>query len=149
MPQTRLELIAPELPAGLAHLPEPQLRGVALAAATFALEQTGLDDPVLGQALAAVRQDRRDDPGLRGRVESLVDTLDERQFELQEAVDNGEGDKVAQSAAFARARAANAVFYALDPDAFTAATDVLYEAYAATGDLERVRELAHDPAIYG
>ena len=49
--------------------------------------------------------------------------------------------KAAQRAAFQRARAANAVFYALDPAPFTAATDGLYKATAATQDEEALAEL--------
>jgi hypothetical protein len=129
----------------LAQASDDQLRIVARAASTLAVERTGLRDPVLDTALSALESGQPADTSLRTQVEALVQQLDEAQWEPQDQVHAGQAGapwaKAAQRAAFRRARAANAVYFALDADPRRAAHEALYEATAATQDEEALAEL--------
>jgi hypothetical protein len=69
--------------------------------------------------------------------------LDEQQWNLQALIDDGQATSDDQLKAFGRARAVHALWFALDTNPFTAATESIYEARAAgvpIGVLARVVE---------
>ena len=141
MIERRLELIAPDLLAHFRKAPNSQLRAVALAASRFALEHTGLADPLLNEGLEALESARYGDTSLRERVESFIDMLDQIQWNLQDLMDEGKADQTSYLIAFRRARAAHSVYFALDLDAFAAAAESVYEANAATEDFESLNKI--------
>jgi hypothetical protein len=132
--ENRLKLIAPELSARLEQATSPQLRAVALAACRFALEHTSLADPTIKEALEALKNARYGDSGLREKLRLFVNSLDQKQWDLQDLMDEGKADQTSYLAAFQRARAANSLYCALDADDFSSATEAIYEANAATND---------------
>jgi hypothetical protein len=69
----------------------------------------------------------------------LTEELDEIAWDAQEQAEAGVLPEQAYLAAFARARAAASVGFALEPDALHAALEAVYEAQAALADLEAVR----------
>lgn len=143
MLENRLELIAPVLSAQLLRADERVLRRVALAVCQFAVQRTGLaNDPVVA-SIDVLILNRATAHELRQRVESLVAQLDELQWQLQDAVERGEVDNGAYLAAFHRARAVHAVWFALDDNPVIAAIEATYEAHAATDDLPGLEELIH------
>jgi hypothetical protein len=71
-------------------------------------------------------------------LKSLLDELDELAWDIQDEAEAGNVPWDRYSEAFARARAANSLLFALSPDPFVAATEAAYEANAATNDFERV-----------
>jgi hypothetical protein len=80
-------------------------------------------------------------------MQLLADDLDERawrQREQYEQDQNEEGRVSYQSykTLFCQARAAASVAYALSADALEAALEAVYEAQAATSDIEAVRQAA-------
>ncbi len=79
----------------------------------------------------APRQD-----SFRCNLLNLVESLNEDQWNLQELVDRGQAEKSAQHSAFISARAANALYYALDDDLLFSAAEAIYEANAALNDLQ-------------
>ncbi len=139
MDGSRLDLIAPDLAEILPHATSAQLRDIALAACTIALDRTGLAEPLLERALVQLRHHRAGDVDLRRAIHDLVQQLDRTQWQIQAAVEAGNAPEAAYEAAFAEARAAHAVWYALDPDPVTAALESLYEAGAATDDPDALR----------
>jgi hypothetical protein len=117
-------------------------RKFARAVAQLALERafagdTSNEKSVLRQALAT----KPPAPDVAAAVEKIVDKLDEAGFDLSEKCDRGNATQQEYQAAFAKARAANAVWYALHADPLVAASETAYEAVAAVGD-DPVSELA-------
>jgi len=115
---------------------ENQLRAAALLAVRFALARIPLMEPAIAEGLQALEEHRYGDQDVRSRVEAVVRKYDEQQWGLQE---DGQGDSPAYSDAFEKARAANALYYALDPDPWLAATRAIYDTEAATEDLPGLR----------
>ena len=72
------------------------------------------------------------------QVLALTEELDEIAWDVRSNLRQRAAQQ-AYLAAFARARAAAAVRFALEPDALCAALESVYEAQAATADLQAVR----------
>ncbi|MGV8973119.1 MAG: hypothetical protein ACOH10_12425 [Rhodoglobus sp.] len=141
----RLASVAPDIVEVLGRNPPARLRAIAVDAGEWIVEIVGLVDPRLDAALAAMRDLRVGASPERNALKVLVDELDERAWEVQDDVDAGSAPQEAYIVAFSLARAASAVWFALDSDALHAALEAIYEAQAATGDLagarRRVQEL--------
>jgi hypothetical protein len=137
----RLETIAPDLVEELTQADAVDQRRVATAVAAFAAERTDLTADELSQAFTAIRAETFGDSPVRAGVQQLTDRLDEEQWAVQERVDEGQATPAEHLTAFSAARAASAVYYALDADPETAALEALYEANAATDDLESLRHV--------
>lgn len=136
---SRLSTIADDLAELLSRQSIARLRGVAAAAARLAVERTQLADPRLDAALAAIRDGDPAAVAELSQVLALTEELDEIAWDVQEQFETGVRPEQAYLAAFARARAAAAVRFALEPDALCAALESVYEAQAATADLQAVR----------
>lgn len=137
----RLETIAPDLVEELNPASADQQRKVATAAAETAVERTRLSAPEVDRALAAVHAEDFGDSSAREGMQRLTDRLDDEQWATQERVDEGQASPAEHLTAFSAARAASAVFFALDADAKTAVFEALYEANAAIDDLDALRDL--------
>jgi hypothetical protein len=131
--ENRLELVSKPLVALLAAASPNQCRRVARAVAEFAVIRSGLQDRLIREALVQLRTGLPDET-MKTEIAALVESLDERYFDLQEAGRD-------PLAAFGRARAANAVLFAVDPDPFVAAAEAVYEASVATDDLPQLEQL--------
>lgn len=139
--RARLHLLDPALEARLRTASPVQLRRVVMQVCRFALERTGLSNPVLSEA---VRSDITDDERaeLNRSVAELAASLDEAAFVAQEKIENNPAAYRSYLSAFAQARAASAVAFALDKDhPVQAALEAVYEANAATHDLPGLRTL--------
>jgi hypothetical protein len=112
-----------------------------MAVCEFSLNQTGVRNPEVVEALTVIRDEEEPSEALRLRLETLVQSLDDEQWTLQDKVDLSEATKEEHLAAFGRARAVNAVLCALEPDPLTAAAEATYEAIAATDDKVGIRDL--------
>lgn len=141
MSENRLETIDSKLSKRLKQVPSRQLRIAALAVFEAALERIGLRDPTIDKGLEALRSERDYDPQLRKQVKSLVERLDEIQWNLQDMREEGNASESQYLAAFSQARIANALYFALDRDAYVAATETIYEANAAVDDLEGLKKI--------
>jgi hypothetical protein len=103
---------------------------VALAApGDVALKEGRVD-----RAVEALRAGRFGETSERAALKVLVDELDEAASKLQDEVDAGHADPADYLAAFGRARAPMALWFALDADPLEAAMEAAYEAQAATDD---------------
>ncbi|MQA85253.1 MAG: hypothetical protein GEV03_11665 [Streptosporangiales bacterium] len=101
----------------------------------------GLTGPEVEDALAALRSGLRTAPALRDRLKRLYEALDEEQWDLQEQVDAGQALESEHLAAFSKARAATALYYATDDDPQAACAEALYEALATVDDQAELRSL--------
>lgn len=143
----RLSTIAPDLAAWLERQSRERLRGAAANAAHLAVERTRLTDPRLDAALTALRNGQFGRMAEQSGVQQLVDELDAAAWDLQDKAEAGTVPYQAYSAAFRRARAAASVGFALGPDALSAALEAVYEAHAATADLNAVQAAASAEAV--
>lgn len=131
---TRLSVVAPDLATALSEASLDGCRRVAIAAASFALSESGLDDPDL---LAQVARLKAGEPPVAEavqRLDDLVERLDEAAWDLQDQMDAGKVDLTAYLQAFGRARAAAAVAFAFGADARLAALEAVYEASVIVDD---------------
>jgi len=141
---SRLSTIAEDLAERLSRQSAGRLRRVAAAAAGLAVERTELADPRLDAALAAIRDCDPAAVAELSQVLALTEELDEIAWDAQEQAEAGVLPEQAYLAAFARARAAASVGFALGPDALHAALESVYEAQAAVGDLDAIRVAVAD-----
>jgi hypothetical protein len=143
MTQPGLNLVAPDLIEALKAADDSQRHRAAVAAARFALARNNLlEDPTVTKALRALTDGSVGDKAVREAVSRLAEQFDENAWTIQEQVESGQREQQEYLVAFARARAAAALSFALDPDAHRAACEALYEAYHATHDLDALREEA-------
>ena len=138
---SRLFTVAADLADQLSREPPGRLRRVAAAAAGFAVERVGLADPRLEVTLAGLRDGVPAVPTEHADVVAMAEELDEAAWDMQDLAEAGLVSEHAYLAAFARARAAASVVSAVDPDPLQAGVESVYEAHAATGDLEAVRQV--------
>lgn len=135
MPANRLDVIAPDVSARLQHLSTKQLRQVTYTICKLALDRTDVQEPVLNEAMESLKAEQYDHVALHEQLGHLVERLDQKQWDAQDAVATGQADETTYLFAFAQARAAHAVYFALQSNAFTAATEAIYEAQAALNDI--------------
>lgn len=112
-----------------------------MAAAEFATAQSGLSDDRVEELLRMVSYGKVGDTAERRAVEAVVESLDERQWDLQDRVDAGDASVAEHLRAFAQARAASSAAFAANRDARTAALEAMYEAHAAADDLDGLRRV--------
>ena len=106
------------------------------------MERTRLTDSRLDAALTVLRNDQFGRTAEQSGVQQLADELDAAAWDLQEKAEVGTVPYQAYSVAFRRARAAASVGFALGLDALSAALEAVYEAHAATADLDAVQAAA-------
>jgi aminopeptidase N len=138
----RLDAIARDLAEQLEREPVPRLRRVAERVALAALGEVPVEDDRVDRAVAALRAARFGETSERAALKALVDELDEAAWNMQDEVEAGQADQADYLAAFGRARAAMALWFALDGDPLEAAMEAAYEAEAATDE----RLLRHEIA---
>lgn len=140
----RLETVAPDLVEVLERLTTSELRSIAIEVSEWIVRQVGLADPRADAALTALRADVTGTSAVQDRLKVLVDDLDERAWDLQDKVEDGSATQEQYLHAFALARAAASVRFALESDALESALESVYEAQAATGDVAGVRRIIQD-----
>ncbi|GEM_PF-1481126 len=141
MTENRLKLLDRDLSALLEKASVSLQRNAAIIASRFAIERTSLSDPIVDRALKAIELGNFSDDSLREKIESLLNQLDEIQWNLQDKMEEGETDISTYLAAFQQARSANSLYFALDDNALIAATESIYEADAATDDLATLKQI--------
>lgn len=126
---------------------DDHLRAVAIAVSKWAVlgnsvERVGIADeaartgtlrdfPVVHGVLLVLETHRRVPPHLKEQLEGFVGALDESYFQAYEAAEAGRGKPDSWQPLFSLARAADAVLSACDPDPRRAASEAIYEAWAA------------------
>ena len=138
---SRLATIAPDLDQTITQATPATQRAIAITAAEYAIQHTQLTEPTVDAGLAAAQEGRFGETRERTDVYALAERLDEQQWAIQDRVDAGQATEEEHLAAFSAARAATALYYALDTDTPTAALETVYEANAATDELTELHDL--------
>jgi len=130
----RLRLVARDLLSRLTTVPELRRRKVALAACEYTVARTGLRDPVIEQALEALRHaDPAGVPPL-GDIESVREKLDQQYASLYERY--GDADPGKWHGTFCKMIAAECVFYACHDDSLIASSESAFDALAIEKNLD-------------
>jgi hypothetical protein len=137
----RLATVAPDLAVTLERQTEERQRDVAATVSSWVIDRTGLADPRVDAALARLRDRRFGATPERDVLHTRAQELDQRAWEVHAQVEEDLAPRERYLAAFALARAAQTLWFALDDDALQAVLEAVYEAQAATGDLIAVRQL--------
>jgi hypothetical protein len=130
-------IIAPALADELLHAPKDVQRTVIAGVAQAAISATSLEDNIVREAMADLRDERWSD-GMREAVAAVAQGLDEQAWAVQSA-----GDQAGYEVMFRRARAAAAVAEAHRADPREAVNESTYEAAHAVSD-ERFNALIAD-----
>lgn len=126
----RLATVCPDLDDGLSSASPDRSLQAGWAAAQWAIHQTGLSHPAISAAQIG---------GPTDAIAALVSELDDKYFELQELCDAGECSKEEVLAAFGRARAANAIEFAVRGEA----AEAVYEAAVCCDDVSGLRRAVY------
>jgi len=137
----RLSTVAPDLVQALVDRSPTILRAVAVDVCEWVVVQAGLENRTVEASLGLLRDQQFGESTERDALAQLIETLDEHAWDLQDLVNNGGATQRDYLEAFARARAASAVWCAMDLDPLEAALESSYEAQAAKGDLQGLRQV--------
>lgn len=133
---SRLERIDPELFDRLRRASPIQQRAAARAACRFALDSNDLVGPIIDAGWEAIESAEYGNSRPRAQLKAFVSQLETIERRARDCVDSGQASRGQYIVAFRRAHAANSIYYALSSDAFEAATESVYEANAATSDVQ-------------
>lgn len=136
--EDRLELISKDLSHQIEQATDKRRRIVSQAVCEYIIAKVTLNHQLIGESLHALKVGNWGDQELLSRMEVLVADLDDEYFNLQEKSDEGIIDEHVYLDAFQKARAANAVFFALKRDSLEAARESIYEACAAVDDPQEI-----------
>ncbi|PKO11945.1 MAG: hypothetical protein CVU39_26780 [Chloroflexi bacterium HGW-Chloroflexi-10] len=140
--KTRLYILNPNFVQKLLHLDEQKLKKISNAVCNFALERNNIKAPLVLRGLEFLKGTTLDDrASLKIQLENLLAKLDDIQWNLHEQVDLGTESTENYILAFCNARAVNALLYALDEDPYVAAAESIYEANAATNNLQALEDV--------
>ena len=138
----RLATVAPDLVEEISQRDGAELSAISSAVVAWALGQVEIEDTRLVAALSALKE-RHVNDRTRDQLWELVQKLDELAWDLQES-EAGDETLVGYAHAFARARAVNALWYALFiPASSETVADCMYEAQAVAGDVSSLRNVVH------
>lgn len=140
MTENRLEFIDAEQSEMLKQATLAEQRNAAKVACKFAIERTSVSYPIIEEGLEALEKGQWGDFSLLNKLQSLVDRLDEIQWDLQEKMGECSIELSDYLAAFHTARAVNSLYFALNADPFVAASEAIYEAHSATDDLVTLKQ---------
>jgi len=138
-----LELIDTQLARRVEGESTRRLRKIAVAVSRLAVNRTGLGgSPILEVVLGHIDAQEPVPAALKRELTKFAEDLDEQYLALLPEEESGGLESDAVLPLFEKARAAAAVVFACDSDAFKAATESSYEAWAAIGeDTESLRKL--------
>ena len=134
---SRIASVAAGVPDQLRKLDDDELRDIARKSARWAVARSDVQDPAVDSGLRHLESGSQPQEA-RAAVEEAVERLDQVAWDTQELVDAGDAPEEDYLTAFARARAAAAVQYALAEDPTEAAIEAMYEAQAADGSIDEL-----------
>jgi hypothetical protein len=140
MTSDRRDLLDPRVRSALERASPEQLRRLALAAATCAVQSIETRPSELDDLLSEA-QGFQGEASIADRVRLLAEELDDRYLALHAESGGDTSDR--EVLLFRVARAAAAIAFACEPDPEYAASESLYEATHALGtDAEKLLEIA-------
>jgi hypothetical protein len=136
-----MRLLPAPLATAMDHCNVVRLRRGAARAALLAIARSGLADPRMDAALAALQSGRTGDGPARDALLRLLEELDNAAWATHERVETGSAAVTEHEEVFRMARSANSLWSALDADPMVAAADAAYEAHAVLEDWEPLFDL--------
>ena len=118
-----------------------RLRRGAKRAALLAIAKSGLSDPRVDAALAALESGRTGDGPARDALLRLLEDLDNDAWAAHGRVEARSAPTDEYRRVFRLARSANALWASLDRDPMVAAADAAYEAHAVLEDWQPLIDL--------
>jgi hypothetical protein len=142
---TRLRWLSADLADRLKDTSAEKRRQVVLAACSRAVDHSGLTDQIASSVLARLKAGDEIDGLARRDLDGLAAAWDKEAW--KEVDSTHTGDLSVHAASFNKARAANALVYALDQgkvsqDSWLAAAEAIYEALVCLDDDPKGAELA-------
>lgn len=136
----RLSVLDSDLASVLEHMDRATLSRIAVAATSEAIRTANFVHPLVGTILHKLEVGSQIRVTDRESVRLLVEQLDEEQWKLHD-VARSQGEQLRALNAFRKARAANALLFAISDANCLSACETLYESHAAGVQLETLRSL--------
>ncbi len=144
MNASRLELVDRDLMAQLQNTSPVQRLWIAQEICSLALHQTELIDSLLDKALLAIGKADESRSMLRPEVQALLDKLEDDYFGLLDSQESGQDSIKEVEIAFNKARAVNALYFALGENSVENLAEVIYEVQAAINDRAAVLQVVQE-----
>lgn len=143
--ETRLDLLRKDLVKRLSLLSPLKLRRIAYKVCELALRCNKIATPLIERfRLSFDDRSIEDIIQLRTEILGFVNELDEIQWSLRDQLDMKEVDSQTYLQAFYEARTFNALYFALDPNPYVAAAESIYEAHAATNNIQAIVDMVEE-----
>ncbi|QQS39221.1 hypothetical protein IPM62_01230 [Candidatus Woesebacteria bacterium] len=137
--ELRIELVFPGLLEVISKVSTDVQRSIAYNVAKLAIEHAGLKGDFVDEAVANMELGNTNE-ALQSKVKVYVERLDNEAYALEAKRQENNPYEKRYLTAFRKARAANALYYALDNDELRAATESIYEASKSVDNSLLVKE---------
>ncbi|KPY38163.1 hypothetical protein ALO52_200192 [Pseudomonas syringae pv. primulae] len=130
----RLEMVEESLVEKLKVVSEEQRRRAVKVACELALQACPVEVSIVAESLRCLQSGNKLTTDLLSGLDALAAQLDEKYFDLQDSLDEGQSLNVEGLQLFSQARAVSALSLAGREDSLMAATEAIYEASSAVDD---------------
>ncbi|WP_249583667.1 hypothetical protein [Pseudomonas viridiflava] len=130
----RLEMVEKGLVEKLKLVSQEQRRNAVKVACELAFQACPVEVPIVVESLRQLRSGNKLTTDQVSGLDALAAQLDEKYFDLQDSLDEGQSLNVEGLQLFSQARAVSALSLAGVEDSLMAATEAIYEASSAVDD---------------
>ncbi|TSD79706.1 hypothetical protein FFI16_025840 [Pseudomonas sp. KBS0710] len=130
----RLEMVEKSLAEKLKSVSEEQRRSAVKLACELAFQACPVEAPIVVESLRQLRSGNKLTTDQVSELEALAAQLDEKYFDLQDSLDEGQDLNVEGLQLFSQARAVSALSLAGGEESIMAAAEAIYEASSAVDD---------------
>jgi hypothetical protein len=130
----RLEMVEESLVEKLKVVREEQRRRAVKVACELALQACPVEVSIVAESLRYLQSGNKLTTDQVSGLDALAAQLDEKYFDLQDSLDEGQSLNVEGLQLFSQARAVSALSLAGGEDSLMAATEAIYEASSAVDD---------------
>ncbi|MFB3304719.1 hypothetical protein [Pseudomonas sp. AMR01] len=130
----RLKMVEESLVEKLKVVSEEQRRRAVKVACELALQACPVEVPIVAESLRYLQSGNKLTTYQVSGLVALAAQLDEKYFDLQDSLDEGQSLNVEGLHLFSQARAVSALSLAGGEDSLMAATEAIYEASSAVDD---------------
>ncbi|QXI42237.1 hypothetical protein HU734_018570 [Pseudomonas wayambapalatensis] len=130
----RLEMVEKGLVEKLKLVSDEQRRGAVKVACELAFQACPVEMPIVIESLRKLRSGSKLTPDQVSGLNALAAQLDEKYFDVQDSLDEGQNLNVEGLQLFSQARAVSALSLAGGDDSLMTATEAIYEASSAVDD---------------
>ncbi|MDF7796857.1 hypothetical protein [Pseudomonas syringae] len=130
----RLEMVEKGLVEKLKLVSQEQRRNAVKVACELAFQACPVEVPIVVESLRQLRSGNKLTSDQVSGLDALAAQLDEKYFDLQDSLDEGQNLNVEGLQLFSQARTVSALFLAGGEDSLITATEAIYEASSAVDD---------------